>query len=112
MDRAATARERSYDSFAPADARPAPREIVLDELAAAIVDQPKAVESLRATVAWSEGLPGANVLLSDRALDDFDAGALPRSLVADEAFYPVLGAWLGRETDGAVARAEQAATRH
>lgn len=32
-----------------------------------------------------------------------DATGLARALVADEAFYPVLGAWLGRETGGAVA---------
>ncbi|MBL8696742.1 MAG: aconitase X catalytic domain-containing protein [Alphaproteobacteria bacterium] len=38
-----------------------------------------------------------------RATVTIDAGGLPRALVEDEAFYPVLGAWLGRETGGAVA---------
>lgn len=38
-----------------------------------------------------------------RATVTVDASGLRRELMADEAFYPVLGAWLGRELGNAVA---------
>jgi len=44
-------------------------------LAAAIVDQPIPMESLRASTVWSEGLPGADILLSDQQVDAFREGA-------------------------------------
>jgi hypothetical protein len=44
-------------------------------LAAGIVDRAIPLESLRASVVWSEGLPGATPLLSDAQLDAFFADA-------------------------------------
>ena len=38
-----------------------------------------------------------------RATLVIDATRLPAALLAEDAFYPVLGAWLGRESGGAVA---------
>ncbi|HTT57573.1 MAG TPA: hypothetical protein VMF63_10715 [Opitutaceae bacterium] len=46
-------------------------------LAAGIVDRAIPMESLRASIAWSEGLPGADVLLSDDQLSAFYAEATP-----------------------------------
>lgn len=46
-------------------------------LAAAVVDRPSPVESLRASAVWSGGLPGATVLLSDRQVGAFLAGGDP-----------------------------------
>jgi hypothetical protein len=46
-------------------------------LSAGITDHPVAMESLRATTVWSEGLPGARLLLSDPAAEEFLAGRLP-----------------------------------
>jgi len=44
-------------------------------LAAGIVDRAIPLESLRASIVWSEGLPGATPLLSDAQLDAFYADA-------------------------------------
>lgn len=43
-------------------------------LAAGIVDRAIALESLRASIAWSDGLPSATILLSDAQLGAFLAG--------------------------------------
>lgn len=44
-----------------------------------ITDQPVALESLLATVAWCEGLPQAQVLLTERQFDAFRQGQSPRA---------------------------------
>ncbi|MBE2215227.1 MAG: hypothetical protein IAE82_15245 [Opitutaceae bacterium] len=46
-------------------------------LTSAILDQPVAMESLLATVAWSDGLPGAAVLLTDSQISAFRQGGVP-----------------------------------
>lgn len=46
-------------------------------LTAAIIDQPVAMESLLATVAWSDGLPGSTVLLTERQHAKFRRGETP-----------------------------------
>jgi hypothetical protein len=48
--------------------------LAVHALAALVVDRPEPAEALRATVLWSEGLPGARVLLSAGALGAFDRG--------------------------------------
>lgn len=49
-------------------------EFAVYSLAAGIVDRAIALESLRASVAWSEGLPSSTVLLSDKQLGAFLEG--------------------------------------
>ena len=46
-------------------------------LAAGIVDRAIPVESLRASIVWSEGLPETDILLSDAQLNTFYAGEKP-----------------------------------
>ena len=48
-------------------------------LAAAITDRPAPLEALRASAVWSDGLPGAELLLSDVQLDTALAGGRPTS---------------------------------
>ncbi len=48
-------------------------------LSVGITDQPVPLESLLATVAWSDGLTGARVLLTERQLDAFRGGILPQA---------------------------------
>ncbi len=51
--------------------------IAVYSLAAAIIDRAIPIESLRATAVWSEGLPGAHVLLADAQFPLFFSGGTP-----------------------------------
>ncbi|TVR51351.1 MAG: hypothetical protein EA425_07270 [Puniceicoccaceae bacterium] len=54
-----------------------PGTLAVYALAAGITDHPVPLESLRASIAWSRGLPGATILLSDRQVPDWRAGRQP-----------------------------------
>lgn len=56
-----------------------------------IVDLPKPVESTRASIVWSAGLPDATIALSDRKIDDFRAG---ESLSAEHQTRGLRGSYL------------------
>lgn len=59
-------------------------------LASAIIDRPVAVESLRATVAWSEGIKADAILLADVQVPAFIAG---REVVTEQTRRGVRGAY-------------------
>ncbi len=51
-------------------------------ITAGITDQAIAQEALRATVAWSDGLPGARVVLTESQVAAFRRGEVPRALMS------------------------------
>jgi len=61
------------DAYKTAEALP-DSSLAVYSLSAGIVDRPIPLESLRASVVWSHGLPGARLLLSDAQFDAFAAG--------------------------------------
>jgi hypothetical protein len=66
------------DAYKTAELLPG-TSIAVYALAAAIVDRAIPLESLHASAVYSEGLPGAAVLLSDRQLGAFHEGRMPLS---------------------------------
>jgi hypothetical protein len=64
-------------------------------LNAAITDHPEANESLRSAVAWSVGHANPRVLLTDRAVEAFRAGAPLEAIARESAANPALRGEIG-----------------
>jgi hypothetical protein len=64
------------DAYKTAESLP-DSPLALYSLAADITDRPLPVESLRTAAVWSEGLPGARILLSETQFPHFLAGGTP-----------------------------------
>ncbi|HRE07961.1 MAG TPA: hypothetical protein PKX00_20250, partial [Opitutaceae bacterium] len=76
-------------------------------LAAAITDRPAPLEALRASAVWSDGLPGAELLLSDVQLDTALAGGRP---VSEDHARGVRGSYLLRAEVNLAPRSQHAWT--
>ena len=64
------------DAYKTAEVVPG-TSLALYSLAAAITDRPIPVEAQRTSAVWSEGLPGARILLSETQFPQFLAGNMP-----------------------------------
>jgi hypothetical protein len=73
-------------------------------LTSAILDQPVAMESLLATVAWSDGLPEPTVLLTERQLARFRRGETP---LAEDSARGLRGVFAVTASFALAASAEQ-----
>lgn len=73
-------------------------------LTAGITDQAIAKEALRATVAWSDGLPGAGVVLTEDQVAAFRRGETPHHLPSARGVRGLYGAWADFELAGRAVR--------